>query len=288
MKPLFLCTYCCIILFCRVEKRKADTNKDEPWKAKKSKTSASKESSSSSSSSSLGASGNINYKTMSGSSQYKFGVLAKIVKHMKQRHQDGDDHPLNIDEILDETNQLDVGNKVKTWLSTEALQNNPKIEVIDGTRFLFKAVFKLKDRKGLLKLLKQHDLKGIGGVLLDDVRESLPHCEKALKHLSLQNEIIYVTRPADKRKVLFYNDKSAQLDLDEDFQKLWRSVSVDGMDNDKIKEYLEKQGIRPVQDHGFKKPIMPGRKKANRKKQFKKPRDNEHLADVLENYEGVS
>ncbi|KAL1457043.1 hypothetical protein WDU94_001719 [Cyamophila willieti] len=201
---------------------------------------------------------------------------------MKQRHQDGDDHPLNIDEILDETNQLDVGNKVKT------VSKYPKIEVIDGTRFLFKAVFKLKDRKGLLKLLKQHDLKGIGGVLLDDVRESLPHCEKALKHLSLQNEIIYVTRPADKRKVLFYNDKSAQLDLDEDFQKLWRSVSVDGMDNDKIKEYLEKQGIRPVQDHGFKKPIMPGRKKANRKKQFKKPRDNEHLADVLENYEGVS
>lgn len=50
---------------------------------------------------------------MSGSSQYKFGVLAKIVKHMKQRHQLGDDHPLNLDEILDETNQLDVGPKVK-------------------------------------------------------------------------------------------------------------------------------------------------------------------------------
>ncbi|KAI5701698.1 hypothetical protein M8J75_012391 [Diaphorina citri] len=262
-----------------VEKRKAETSKDEPWKAKKAKTSSS---SSSSLSSSLGSSNNMAYKSMSGSSQYKFGVLAKIVKHMKQRHQDGDDHPLTIDEILDETNQLD-------WLSTEALQNNPKIEVIEGNKYIFKPVFKIKDRKGLLKLLKQHDLKGIGGILLDDVRESLPHCEKALKHLSLQNEIIYVTRPADKRKVMFYNDKSAQLDLDEDFQKLWRSISVDGMDNDKIKEYLEKQGIRPIQDHGFKKPVLPGRKKnMNRKKQFKKPRDNEHLADVLENYEAVS
>lgn len=54
------------------------------------------------------------YKTMSGSSQYRFGVLAKIVKHMKTRHQEGDDHPLNIDEILDETNQLDIGQSVKT------------------------------------------------------------------------------------------------------------------------------------------------------------------------------
>lgn len=49
---------------------------------------------------------------MAGSSQYKFGVLAKIVKHMKARHQDGDDHPLALEEILDETNQLDVGTKV--------------------------------------------------------------------------------------------------------------------------------------------------------------------------------
>lgn len=50
---------------------------------------------------------------MAGSSQYRFGVLAKIVKHMKHRHQDGDDQPLTIDDILDETNQLDIGSSVK-------------------------------------------------------------------------------------------------------------------------------------------------------------------------------
>lgn len=59
----------------------------------------------------------ISYKAMSGSSNYRFGVLAKIVKHMKTRHQEGDDHPLNIDEILDETNQLDIGQSVKTVIS---------------------------------------------------------------------------------------------------------------------------------------------------------------------------
>ena len=52
-----------------------------------------------------------------GSSSYKFGVLAKIVRHMKSRHMDGEDHRLNLDEILDETNQLDVSNKVKVSLS---------------------------------------------------------------------------------------------------------------------------------------------------------------------------
>lgn len=32
---------------------------------------------------------------------------------MKTRHQEGDLHPLSLEEILDETNQLDAGLKVK-------------------------------------------------------------------------------------------------------------------------------------------------------------------------------
>lgn len=225
-----------------------------------------------------------NYKSMTGSSQYRFGVLAKIVKHMKTRHQDGDDHPLTIEDILDETNQLDIGTSVKTWLQTEALQNNPKIEVSpDGTKFAFKPVYKIKDGKSLLRLLKQQDLKGLGGVLLEEVQESLPHCEKALKNRA--SEIVYITRPTDKRKVLFYNDRSANLTVDEEFQKLWRSVAVDAMDDGKIDEYLEKQGIRSMQDHGPKKPIPKRKKPQQKKRQFKKPRDNEHLTDILEVYE---
>ena len=52
-------------------------------------------------------------KMVSGSSQYRFGVLAKIVKHMRKRHQEGNLYPLTLEEILDETNQLDAGSKVK-------------------------------------------------------------------------------------------------------------------------------------------------------------------------------
>lgn len=58
------------------------------------------------------------------------------------------------------------------------------------------------------------------------------------------------------------------------------------MDDQKIDEYLEKQGIRSMQDHGLKKAAPIKRKKpVNRRKQFKKPRDNEHLVDVLETYD---
>lgn len=93
-----------IICDCRVEKKKQEkeTTRDEPSKKKPKPSSIS-----------TGPKLDmVNYKTMTGSTQYKFGVLAKIVKHMKARHQEGDDHPLTLEEILDETNQLDVGSKV--------------------------------------------------------------------------------------------------------------------------------------------------------------------------------
>lgn len=98
------------------------------------------------------------------------------------------------------------------FLQTEALRDNPKLEVFeDGQRFSYKPVYKLKDGKSLLKLLKQQDLKGLGGVMLDDIQESLPHCDKVLK--ARANEILYITRPTDKKKILFYNDRSANLNV---------------------------------------------------------------------------
>lgn len=267
-----------------VEKKKkdADSSSSKDENKKKFKPPAPTTSSSNSNSAIL------NYKTVSGNSQFKFGILAKIVKYMKTRHQEGDDHPLTLDEILDETNQLFVTNNIKIWLETEALPNNVKIDLTPDKKFIFKPPLKIKDKKSLLRLLKQYDLKGQGGILLEEVQESLPHCEKVLKHL--QNEIIYITRPVDKKKVIFYNDKTANLNIDDEFQKLWRSVTVENMDDEKIEEYLEKQGIKSMQDHGIKKKIMPIKRKKpiNRNRQYKKPRENEHLADVLENYDNMA
>ena len=38
---------------------------------------------------------------------------------MKTRHQRGDTHPLTLEEILDETQHLDIGLKQKQWLMSE-------------------------------------------------------------------------------------------------------------------------------------------------------------------------
>lgn len=40
-----------------------------------------------------------------------------------------------------------------------------------------------------------------------------------------------------------------------EFQKLWRSVTVDSMDEEKIEEYLKRQGISSMQESGPKKVV---------------------------------
>ena len=53
--------------------------------------------------------------------------------------------------------------------------------------------------------------------------------------------------------VVFYNDRSAEIEIDETFQKLWRSIPVQSIDEEKIQEYLDKQGITSVDDPGIRK-----------------------------------
>ena len=69
---------------------------------------------------------------------------------------------------------------------------------------------------------------------------------------ALGDQIIYLHRPNDKKKVLLYNDKSHNFQVDEELQKLWRGCTVEGVDERKIEEYLQKHGIASMQDTGIK------------------------------------
>jgi len=230
-------------------------------------------------------------KQMGGSSNFKFGVLTKIVRHMKSRHLEGEDQPLTLEDVLDETSQLDVDSRTKYWLSTEALKSNPKISASPGsgrdgsTTYLFKPTFHILTKKALMKLLRQYSIKGKGGILLDDLIESLPKCESIIKKLEENDDIWIIQRPADKKKIVYYHDNGDDFDVHDDFVKLWRSVAVDGKDDVNIDEYLTKNGIKSMTDQGLKnapirkRPII--RKQNKRKRQLK---DNLHVAGDLEDY----
>ena len=53
--------------------------------------------------------------------------------------------------------------------------------------------------------------------------------------------------------MIFFNDRSLEIEMDETFQKLWRSITVESVDEDKIAEYLAGQGITFADDPGIRK-----------------------------------
>ena len=94
------------------------------------------------------------------------------------------------------------------WLETEALKNNPKISASIGsgpngqTTYLFKPPYNMVNKTALIKGLRQHDLKGLGATLLDDIQESLPKCDKVMKQLIDEAKVIVLNRRADKKSCL--------------------------------------------------------------------------------------
>lgn len=61
------------------------------------------------------------------------------------------------------------------------MDSNPKIEKDDDGKYLFKAPYKITSKKQLLRLLEHHDRNGLGGVMMEDVVESLQNAEKIVK-----------------------------------------------------------------------------------------------------------
>ncbi|CAH8862667.1 unnamed protein product [Trichobilharzia szidati] len=216
--------------------------------------------------------------------QGKFAVLSRIVKYMKQRHLEGDTHPLSVDEILEEAVLHDTPPATIRWLEEEALPNNPKIRVTEDRKFVFRPRYDIRTRKDLYQLLRRQELKGLGGIYLDDLTESLPDVEKILA--SFGDHVIRIVTPHDKKTILFYNDKSFDLNVDEEFKQRWRAVSVEGVHETKIEEYLKRNGISSMS--GDRKSFTPvQRKKPGQKRASNRPvhfKDNEHVNGILEDF----
>lgn len=221
------------------------------------------------------------YKTHPFRSKHKFAVLAAIVDFMKKRHLQRQFDPLSLDEILDQIKYTDISQNDKAWLGNEALKENSKLVHRDG-KFVFNPKYHIKDKRQLLKLLERHEETGLGGILLDDIRESLPDADEVVK--SVGRRITFITRSTDKKVILFFKNEQYQLAVDEEFQKYWRGVSVDGIGENDIEKYLINAGISTMQDSGIRKPQQSQqRRKPNRKRNFKKL--NTHLDEsTLKDY----
>ncbi|VUZ43017.1 unnamed protein product, partial [Hymenolepis diminuta] len=220
--------------------------------------------------------------------QGKFKLLSCVVKYMKTRHLEGDFHPLAVEEILEELTLLDQPKSDIKWLEEEALPHNPKIKMTSDKKFVFSPKYYIRNRNDLYQLLKTHEIKGLGGIYFDDVDEAIKDADKVVK--SLGDTVLQIITPHDKKTVLFFNDKSFDLNVDEEFKQLWRAVSVEGVNEGKIEEYLQRNGITSMSaDKKVFAPALKQKRSAQRRaKRPVKLKDNEHLKDILKDFSDKS
>lgn len=228
------------------------------------------------------------YKTMT--TQANFSVLAKIVNALKERYLEGCSEPLTIEEILDSVGLQDISKHQRDWLVKEALANNVKVRLVEDsskqvTRYEFKPILNVKDKNTLRRYLQDQYEAGEGAVSYDDIVESLPRASEKIKSLEKKDLIIVITRTSDKKKYVFFNDARQDIKIDEEFIKLWRTTSVEGVPDEKIEEYLEKHGIQSIKDLASRKmePVQK-RRKISRKPNKNFKAHNEHMKDILEDY----
>uniref|UniRef100_A0A914ZLJ5 Transcription initiation factor IIE subunit beta n=1 Tax=Parascaris univalens TaxID=6257 RepID=A0A914ZLJ5_PARUN len=227
----------------------------------------------------------FNYKTaQSSASAANFGTMAKIVDYMKKRHLTAQQWPLSLSEILEELQVYDINKKSEAWLQ-QSLPLNPRLSVDENGKFLFKPPYKVKGKNSLLALLKKHYQDGKGGILLSDLNECIPAADKHIE--ALGNVVIDVPTQANKRKdrAYFYNDPDTDYFIDDEFKGLWRNASVDHLDEKKIEEYLQKHGIDTMRDLAPKRKIVGPPKRKAMKRRANQKVHNEHLSNVLEDYD---
>lgn len=154
-------------------------------------------------------------KLTTGLTATRYNALAKIINHLKYLLLNRKRRYRTLDELLHETDQHLVPFATKQWLQIYGLGGDPKImKRAKGTKFRYKACHKLTTANDLLKLLRRFERNGSGGVLLQDVRESLPNSQKILKRLG--NRITVLVNRKTKRKVLFYSDLVTSGSVDDD------------------------------------------------------------------------
>lgn len=219
------------------------------------------------------------HRSVGGGSNANFLLLSKIVKHMKMRHQERETQPLKLDEILEEMKQTDLEARTKAWLQSFALKSNLKIECVKDDRYIYKPEYNIRGRKSLEGLLDEHRRFGLGGICVDDVEESLAHYEKILELLKDKMTRI---QGADKKDIIFPKLVGLGYPIRENLQQIWRSTPVDGLDENRIRDYLHKKNLSSVKNN---KPVVVQQQKKKSSRKIKARSDNLHLNGVLDNYD---
>ena len=193
-------------------------------------------------------------------------IQTRIMLHLKERHFQGNIHPISIHEIMMEINETFDGSMIN-YLEKEYFHHNLKIEVENG-KYKFKPLYDIKSSDDLLRLVTGQFENGEKNILLSDVMESCKKGEIFVRKLEKRNKIIRIKRKRDQNDILMVNNTFSFDDLTDcsSFIKVFHSIDISGL----VPECMEKDiGVQPMKSESlntktlYKKPLVT-RKKVKR------------------------
>ena len=156
--------------------------------------------------------------------------------------------------------------------------------------FSFKPALNIRSTKDFRNLLQTYESQGKGGVLLSEVEEAMPNSETAL--VKMKDDIIEISTRDKVEKAYFYANKDLTIELDESFNALWRSVSVEGLTRSTIEAELRKVDVdvlKGAKDNSQERGVKRKRKDHGRRRATRAHVSNTHLEKgYLHDYRGVN
>jgi transcription initiation factor TFIIE subunit beta len=223
-------------------------------------------------------------KAESVSNAANFSIMAKIVDYMRKRHLQQQHWPLSLKDIQEEMSLYDLTKRAEAWLK-ETLPKNHRLQVDAEEKFMYKPPYKIRNKTTLLAQLKKNHVEMKKGLLLSELNDCMPEAEKIVKLVG--DQVVDIPTQVNKRKdhVYFYNDPDISFKPDEEFVKLWRTATVEHLDERKVEEYLQKHGITTIKELAPKRLASGPPKRKGTKRKMNQKIQNVHLSDVLENYD---
>lgn len=91
------------------------------------------------------------------------------------------------------------------------MPNNPRLNMSEENKYIYRPPFKITNRKSLLSLVKRHDLDGKGGILLSELAECIPNADKTVQvrdfDFLMAVEIMYFIILGIGRRGLHFSDE---------------------------------------------------------------------------------
>ncbi|CAF2790480.1 unnamed protein product [Rotaria sp. Silwood2] len=228
------------------------------------------------------------YHSSNTSKQAQFLILKNIVEKLQERFFSGQTDRLILDEIIKEYGLI-INSSDKHWLASQALLSNERIAVDrinDTHRFVYKPPFNLNARKrsSLLTLLKSRHDKCEGALTVENVQDSIPkeRADNMISRLIESGDIVKVK--SNKTEVLFYTDNYYKLPIHPEFIHLWNELSVEHLSNEKIQEFIEKEGHYGLKTSAPKQAQLPTKISKSRVQRRDMVKHNQHVAHQLVDY----